>query len=129
MPNILSMPKIEMAVEALRQQINCRNKNKILFLANTIAKLKQTAEWDEIYAEFLKRELLSLGYTEMLMVIATNPSLISLSYCEHLPNSYKILHELAYLDESQLTEGIKNGLIEKTMSLTTARKLRSQSNP
>ena len=129
MPNILSMPKIEMAVEALRQQINCRNKNKILFLANTIAKLKQTAEWDEIYTEFLRRELLSLGYTEMLMVITTNPSLISLSYCEHLPNSYKILHELAYLDESQLTKGIEDGLIEKTMSLTTARKLRSQSNP
>lgn len=123
------MPKIEMAVEALRQQINCRNKNKILFLANTIAKLKQTAEWDEIYTEFLRRELLSLGYTEMLMVITTNPSLISLSYCEHLPNSYKILHELAYLDESQLTKGIEDGLIEKTMSLTTARKLRSQSNP
>lgn len=118
------MPKIQMAVEALRQQINCRNKNKILLLANTIAKLKQTAEWEEIYAEFLRRELLSLGYTEMLMMIVENPSLISLSYCEHLPNSFKILYELSFLDESELTEAIQNGLIEKTMSLTTAKKLR-----
>ena len=122
------MPKIAMAVGALRQQINCRNKNKILLLANSIAELMQTPEWDEIYSEFLRRELLSLGYTEMLMIIAKNPSMISLSFCEYLPNSYKILHELAYLNESQLIEAIQNGQIEKTMSLTTAKKLRLKSS-
>lgn len=120
------MPKIEMAIEALRQRINSRNKNKILLLANTIATLKQTEEWEKIYAEFIRRELLSLGYTEMLMIIAESPSLISLSYCEYLPNSYKILHQLAHLDEAQLAEAIQSGVVEKTMSLTTARKLKQQ---
>ena len=115
-----------MAVEALRQQINSRNKNKILLLANTIAKLKQTSDWEAIYSEFLRQDILSLGYTEMLLAIAENATLTSLQCCEYLPNSYKILHQLSFLTHDQLINGIKNGSIEKTMSLTTARRLRQQ---
>ena len=120
------MSNIKTAVATLRQQINCRNKNKILLQASTIAQLKQSDDWEAIYLEFLQSELLSLGYTEMLMVIANSPSLISLNYCEYLPNSYKILYELSHLTESQLIEAIGNGLVEKTMSLTKAKKLRQQ---
>ena len=122
------MPDIQMAVEALRQQINSRHKNKILLLANTIAQLKQTANWDAIYGEFLRQDILSLGYTEMLMAISENPTLISLQYCEYLPNSYKILFQLSFLQHEHLMFAIKNGSIEKTMSLTTARRLRQQFN-
>jgi hypothetical protein len=62
----------------------------------------------------------------MLLAIAANPTLISLEFADQLPNSFKILHQLSFLNQNQLKSAIEAGIVEKTMSLTTAKKLRHQ---
>lgn len=103
---------------------NRKSRNNLLDLVCFVHIFKKTHYWHEVYCRFINEGRLSPRFRQMLWSVSDNTVLASFSNQPYLPNSLKILHELAVLPDGILNEYIASGLIHKNMSYLQARQIR-----